>query len=228
MALIDKETLFNLYIEQNKTQSEIGKMYNCDRKNISYYLNKYDIKKSKDKVYKKHYKEKPTVDQILKLVDDGYFLKEIAFMFGVNRGTITKILKTQNINMRNHNLQTQKQSSRMKTDNPFNDKEIKNKAITNSRKNKDANFHAKRSVFKEEMSFKEYGKKARAIAYYHYGRKVDEGYSIDHKYSVYDGYKNKVPLSIISKPTNLRLLTVKENATKNKNSIITLDELYKI
>lgn len=78
------------------------------------------------------------------------------------------------------------------------------------------------------MNFKEYSKKARHIAYQEFNRQIPEGFSIDHMYSVYDGYRNKVPLNIISSSSNLRLITNQENLTKHKDSIITLKELYKM
>lgn len=228
MTLIDKETLSDLYIKQNKTQSEIGRIYKCDRKNISYYLNKYDIKKSKQQTYSKHYKQKPTTQEILSLVDEGYLLKDIALKYNLSRGTITKILKESNINMRNHKGQTKKQSQFMKTDNPFKDESIKRKAIRRSHQSKDTNFKIKRDVFDEDMAFKDYAKKARAIAYKHYSKEIRKGFCIDHMYSVHDGYVNKVPLNIISKPDNLRIVSERDNAKKGKRSIISLEDLYKI
>lgn len=228
MTLIDKETLFDLYIKQNKTQSEIGRIYNCDRKNISYYLNKYGIKKSKQQTYSKHYKQKPTAKEILNLVNEGYFLKDVADKYNLSRGTITKMLKESNINMRNHKGQTKKQSQFMKTNNPFKDECIKRKAIRRSHRSKDNNFKIKRDVFDEDMTFKSYAKKARAIAYKHYNKEMRKGFCIDHMYSVHDGYVNKVPLNIISKPNNLRIVSERENVKKGKRSIISLEDLYKI
>lgn len=51
------------------------------------------------------------------------------------------------------------------------------------------------------------------------------GYHIDHKFSVSEGYKNKINPIIISAKENLEMLFWKDNLNKNKKSSITLDEL---
>lgn len=127
MNIIDKETLYNLYIEQEKTQKEIANIYNCDRKNIAYYLKKFEIKKSKEDIYERHFKTKPTIDKILGYLKNGYLINDIAKIYNLNRSTISKTLKENGYNMRNHNSQIQKQSQRMKEDNPFKDEETKRK-----------------------------------------------------------------------------------------------------
>lgn len=50
-------------------------------------------------------------------------------------------------------------------------------------------------------------------------------YSLDHIYSVYDGFKNKVDTELISSPVNLRLILSKHNRQKFINSDISLEEL---
>ena len=51
------------------------------------------------------------------------------------------------------------------------------------------------------------------------------GYHIDHKFSISEGYKNKINPIIISAKENLEMLFWKDNLNKNKKSSITLDEL---
>lgn len=51
------------------------------------------------------------------------------------------------------------------------------------------------------------------------------GYSLDHKYSVYDGFKNNVDPKIIGHWKNLECIPELENLKKNKNSSITLEKL---
>lgn len=50
---------------------------------------------------------------------------------------------------------------------------------------------------------------------------------IDHKYSVYDGFINNIPIYIISSLYNLQILDEKSNISKGKKSIISKDELLK-
>lgn len=228
MGMIDKETLYNLYIKQNKTQTEISNIYNCDRKNVAYYLKKFNINKSKSDIYKKHYKDKPTIDEILNYLNDGYLISDIASMYNINRSTVGKILKDNGYNMNNHKGQTKRQSQRMSIDNPTHDKDISKIATENSRKTKINNREKKYNSFDKSMTFETYSKIARQIAYLYYNKQTPKGFVIDHMFSVYDGYKNEVPLNIISAPVNLRLVTEQENLRKHKNSIVTLNELYKM
>ena len=51
------------------------------------------------------------------------------------------------------------------------------------------------------------------------------GYALDHKYSIYDGFKNDVDPEIISHWKNLECIPELENSRKNKNSSITLKYL---
>jgi len=48
---------------------------------------------------------------------------------------------------------------------------------------------------------------------------------IDHKYSVEEGFKNSIPLSLINNIKNLRVISKKKNQDKNCKCSISLDEL---
>lgn len=50
--------------------------------------------------------------------------------------------------------------------------------------------------------------------------------SRDHLYSVCDGWKQKIPIDIISHPANCKIVSIQENKSKGKKSSITLEELY--
>lgn len=56
-------------------------------------------------------------------------------------------------------------------------------------------------------------------------RGKENGYDLDHRFSVYDGFKNGVDYKIIAHWRNLKIRTVKENRTKHRNSSITLKQL---
>lgn len=227
MAMFNKETLEDLYINRGMTQQQISDMYNCDRKNVGYYLKKFGIKKDKQEIYKQHHKKKPTAQQVLKYIDKGYTMIEIAEMYNISRGVLTRVMKDAGYNMRNHRGQTQRQSQRMKVDNPFNDKDVAKRATDKSSQTRLIKRDKKYGGFDKDMNFKRYSKLARRIAYDVFKRDIPVGFSVDHRYSVYDGYKNNVPLTIISNPNNLRIISVKENNQKGKDSTITLDQLYK-
>jgi hypothetical protein len=51
-------------------------------------------------------------------------------------------------------------------------------------------------------------------------------YHLDHRFSIYDGFINKVQPEIISSVYNLQIISEYENLNKGKKSCITLNELY--
>ena len=50
-------------------------------------------------------------------------------------------------------------------------------------------------------------------------------YHLDHKYSIYEGFKNNVDYRVISAKENLDVIPMKENLSKQHNCSISLDEL---
>ena len=53
------------------------------------------------------------------------------------------------------------------------------------------------------------------------------GISRDHRYSIFDGFKNKIDPKIISHPANCELMQHNKNSSKHNKSSITLEELLK-
>jgi hypothetical protein len=91
--------------------------------------------------------------------------------------------------------------------------------------------------YKEYSTFVEYRYNAQRLmrpVYYLYKNIIDpkglknEGYSIDHKLSVYDGWRYRITLMHISHPANLRMLLPRENSIKGKKSSISTTKLAKL
>lgn len=230
--MFTREELYELYITQDKTQKEIGQEYGMSREMVSHYVRKFGLpRKSRKQVASKNKKLDITGDELLEMVNGGMLIREVAEKYNVSRNVISRIAKENGLNFTNHKAATERQSKFMKENNPFNNSSSRQKAIDNSIKTKREQVKAFRnqySNFDDNMSFKEYAKKARYFAYFYYGRGklIEDGKVIDHIYSVKDGYSNKVPLSIISNPSNLRLISQKQNLTKAFRSDITLQQLY--
>jgi hypothetical protein len=53
-------------------------------------------------------------------------------------------------------------------------------------------------------------------------------YHLDHKYSVFEGFKNNVPIEIIGHICNLEMLRYDENTSKGEKCSITLEELKEL
>lgn len=56
-------------------------------------------------------------------------------------------------------------------------------------------------------------------------RGIKYGYELDHKYSIYDGFQNKIKPKLIAHWKNLEILRISKNRSKNKQSSISLQEL---
>ena len=55
----------------------------------------------------------------------------------------------------------------------------------------------------------------------------NSNYHLDHKYSVFQGFKNCIPLYIIASKENLEVIEANKNRKKNTKCSITLEELFK-
>lgn len=53
-------------------------------------------------------------------------------------------------------------------------------------------------------------------------------YHLDHKYSVFEGFRNKVPVEVIGHICNLEMLPYNKNTSKGEKCSITLDELKEL
>ena len=61
-----------------------------------------------------------------------------------------------------------------------------------------------------------------------YNKRSKDGYHLDHKYSIAEGFKNKVPPKIIGNISNLEFLLYTENIKKGTKCSITLEKLYEL
>lgn len=55
-----------------------------------------------------------------------------------------------------------------------------------------------------------------------------EDYSLDHIYSIQDGFENSILPEIISSPVNLRMITLGKNISKSNKSLFTKEQLYEL
>lgn len=216
------DDLYELRVTRLLSSAKIAKMFNVTPKNIDYWIKKLDIPKPKIPRPKKE--DNIDIKEVLKLIDAGYLLGEVASVYGVDRNVIKRLVGSHGLNFRNHSTQRIKQSERMKTEfNPTlgkkRPKEVMDKVIKTKRQ-KDIERWAKID------NYKKYSKVARQIAYslYKEGELVPAGYVIDHIFSVKDCWENNIPVHIASDSSNLRLITEAENLAKGANSCISLHQ----
>lgn len=217
--MITKEKLEELYLAENMTQQAIANIYGCDRKNICYYLNKFGISKPLKGSYPIF-----DVNKALEMIRSGMLLNDVHKELGISRRCLSRTLNALGHNFKNWEGQRKKQSEMLKVNNPI-DAEIRAKAVAKAAIIRSAFYDAECETFDENMTFKMYARKARYISYKKMCHLLNDGYSIDHMYSVSDGYKNKIPLSIISSDFNLRVIEDELNREKSNKSVIVLDEL---
>jgi hypothetical protein len=216
--MIEKNDLIKLYSEEKKTQQEIADIYGCSRKNVTYYLKKYDIPRRTAKDAVAHLRKTDlTADKIKELVGCGMLIKDICGEYGVSRSTIKKAIGGK-YNFQNHKAQRVKQSEMLKENNPYCEEGHKKAMQARTR-----NFTNKYSDW-VDVSYKTYSKAARHVAYCVYDQEVPSGCEIDHIFSVKDGFDNKVPVMVISRPGNLRIVSMLENKEKASKSLISFEE----
>lgn len=86
------------------------------------------------------------------------------------------------------------------------------------------------------QKFEKYSKQVRALTAKNYRlykeiinpKNLQKGvttYHIDHKYSIYEGFKNNVDFKVIASKENLQIIKASENLSKQSNCSITLHEL---
>lgn len=56
--------------------------------------------------------------------------------------------------------------------------------------------------------------------------KTEEAYNLDHKFSIYEAYRNNVPEHIVAHISNIEFISMKDNISKGTKCSITLKELY--
>ena len=59
-----------------------------------------------------------------------------------------------------------------------------------------------------------------------YDKRGRVGFHLDHKYSITEGFKNKVPPKIIGSIDNLEFICYTDNLSKGTKCSITLEKLY--
>lgn len=224
--MMTKEQLQLWYVEEGKTLEQIASKFGCDRNNVKYYMKKYGVPtRTRAELAERQKKHHIDPHEIARMVEGGMFLKDIRKELGISSRTLWEITSKAGYNFMNHPGQRKKQSAMLKENNPLDDRELREVAMAKMRKTRMKEY---RDMYSEwvEMPFKIYARKARSLAYYQNGRGGYDG-EIDHIYSIKHGYDNKVPITVISHPSNLRIVPMIENKKKRFNSHITLEELYR-
>lgn len=169
MKNITKEKLINLYINKNLSMVEIGKIFRCDRKNISYHLKKHGIKKEKSEIFKC----KEVDEEYIKVnITNGKTCSEIAKELKIGRNKVSEISKKLGIYDVVLKNRSDKQKKMMSENNPVpigSKRPEISKIISEIRfkKRQEELEYLSENTFEKYDTFKKYSKKARALAYHY-------------------------------------------------------------
>ena len=232
MVEMNFENLHRMYWIDQMSKSELARYFSLSQKRMTSVFKKLGIPlKTKELSALHEASKRNNIDintqDVLSMFEDGHTMIDIAEKLGTTRNVISHRLKLLGyVGLKNNPNQRAKQSEMMRSRNPVPKGSIRPEYIA-------ANIvEARKIVFEKRIrecsyeSYNRYAKIARYIAYKLYNKTVPKGFAIDHRYSIKNGFENKVPLYIISHPFNLELLTIEENSSKFSNNSITLDELY--
>lgn len=232
MVEMNFENLHRMYWTEEMSMDSIASLVGVSRKKIRSIFKKLNIPIKPREISNLHGASNRSnininSQDVISMFESGYTMVDIAKMLGTTRNVISNRLKFFGYQgLKNNANQRAKQSEMMKTKNPVPKGTKRPEYIAENI------IEARKIAFEKRIrecsydNYDSYAKIARYIAYKLYNKKVPKGFAIDHRYSIKNGFENKVPLYIISHPFNLELLTIEENSSKSSNNSITLDELY--
>lgn len=172
------------------------------------------------------------LDLILNMINkEGKMLKDIQKYYGCSRGQLSWFLRKHNLNFKN-NINARKNQSKLMNSsmNPTKGKERNKSEMRGiseaNRRKAEKEWDIK---FKDGITYQQYCKISRNRAYSNMNKesKRDKTH-IDHIFSLKDCWENKIHPKYASHTNNLRIIDLKENLSKGKNSLITLEEFLSI
>ncbi len=167
------------------------------------------------------------LDDILKMIDDGYMLKDVCAHYGCTRGKLRWFLKKYNLNFSNNKNARRNQRKLMSGEmNPTKGRKrtaSEMRGISESSKLKAELYWDHK--FKDGITFQQYAKVCRSIIPKEFKDKAKwQEQEVDHVFSIKDCWKNKIYPRYTSNPNNLRIVSTEENKSKSSKSEISLDE----
>ena len=232
-----EELVIDLYTKQNKSSGEIAKELGCTDVTVLNILKDNNIK-----IKPLGYFTKSNIDEkkIIELYNSGLSIKSVANNLGYTKASVHGFLKRNNLTKPENTYLLKLGKERPKV--------ITDKISLTKIKNKESglydHIYLKKTgltyiEFQKQLpEFKKYLSKVRQITnqqpiktlifFDKRGKMGQEGaYQIDHKYSIIEGFKNKISPLIIGHFCNLEMLSWEENLKKQGNCSITIVELKK-
>ena len=232
------DEIIQLYTS-GKSSIEIARQLKISKFGVLSILRSHDV--PRNNVYEPKRKHASIYDAIVEAYTDGMSMNQVAALFKVSYGLVSRTLKTKGA-IRTH-LKHKGQCGKHHTDVT----KTKVRATRKSRKEQGLYDHIylKRTGYtyaefeKKRPAFKRYHQQVRSITqlqplhllknYDKRGKAGVEGaYHIDHKFSVIEGFKQGVDPKIIGHISNLHMIPWEVNMVKQGECWISLPELIKL
>ncbi len=232
---LPQQMIIKKYIEELKSSRKIADELHISHRSVLNVLNENNIK-----VRPSYFNYKnPLEDEVVKLYkEEKKSIKKICEVVGMSYGGVNKILKKLNI------IRTEEKgnSGRIQT------LETKEKIRVTWEKRKEEGLYDHIYLKKTGYTYKEFFKTLPELRKYYneviketnkqplkelknYNKRGKAGtkgaYHLDHKYSIYCGFKNKVLPKIIGNICNLEIIPWEENIAKHSSCSILLEDLLK-
>lgn len=99
-------TILKGLIDSGMTTKEIADKYSVDRKSIEYWYKKHGLKGNR--AVRPKQTDCISIEEVLSLLNDGLLINDIADLYGIQRNSISRLLKANGYNMKNHAGQRKK------------------------------------------------------------------------------------------------------------------------
>lgn len=236
-SLLPHKKIINLY-KNGYTSFEISKKIGCSKRSVLNVLHENNIK-LRNPGWSENYLN-PLTKKIKKIYLSGKSIKYVMNETKLSYGCINRILKKLKI-IRSEDVRKSMKGKKHTIS-------TKNKVRETRQRKKELGLYDHIYLKKTGLTYDEYQKKLPELEKYlqkvkritmsqpieslsnfkKRGKAGEKGaYNIDHKYSISEGFKNKVPPEIIGHIKNLEMIPWKKNVKKQANCSITLKELKK-
>ena len=234
---VDVVRVIDLYTNENRSSAyisnELGcsdvtilnilKEHNISKKNNSFYLKKYFDEQKATELYNNGY----SIDKIAKeLNSSSYCVGSFFRKNGLNKPENKQLLAKGKIMSKEAREQMGITKRNNKENGLYDHIYLKRTGLTY------AEFQKQQPVFKaywEQVRIQTNKQPINTLTNFDKRGKsgVDGAYQLDHKYSIIEGFKNKIDPKIIGHISNLEMLSWEENLRKQGECSITLKELKK-
>jgi DNA-binding CsgD family transcriptional regulator len=232
--ITDPKLINNLVLE---FKNGMSKKDICEKYNLSPPTVRYLIKENFDQIYSRI--SENTINSIIECSKSIRSKRKIAEELGIDRNTVSKVLKDKNINLRYghiHDTHIREKILEDYTRNLLSVEALSKKYSYGKRfiqrlLNENNLRHKINITYSEQdedwLIYSKLARRLTGTTMRFYNLLSPEGYQWDHKISISDGWRMKIPAELIASRNNLELVETEYNLMKSNKSSISKEDLYK-